>query len=119
MRFVAWFCIVTGVGMLLQWGISLAGGQVPELNSEPRRIAFHLAGEGLTAVLLIISGAGLLRNKSWAKSISLVALGMLLYTVIVSPGYFAQLGQWPMVVVFAVLLILTVLSIRTLIQSST
>ena len=35
----------------------------------------------------------------------LVALGMLLYTVIVSPGYFAQRGEWPLVAMFGVLLL--------------
>jgi hypothetical protein len=35
---------------------------------------------------------------------------MLTYTVLVSPGYFAQLGQWPLVAMFAVLLILTLVS---------
>jgi len=34
---------------------------------------------------------------------------MLLYTVIVSPGYFGQLGQWVFVLMFAVLVVLTVL----------
>ncbi len=29
---------------------------------------------------------------------------MVVYSEIVSPGYFAQLGQWPMVGMFAVLL---------------
>jgi hypothetical protein len=36
---------------------------------------------------------------------------MLLYSVIVSPGYFAQLGQWTMVAMFVVLLILALVSI--------
>jgi len=43
-----------------------------------------------------------------------VALGMLLYTVIVSPDYFARLGQWAMVAIFALLLLLAFLSIRLL-----
>jgi len=38
-------------------------------------------------------------------------MGMLLHTVIVSSGYFAQKGQWPFVVLFAVVLILAVISI--------
>ena len=32
-------------------------------------------------------------------------------TVIVSPGYFAQQGQWPLVFMFAVLLVLDVLCV--------
>jgi hypothetical protein len=44
----------------------------------------------------------------------MVANGLLIYTVIVSPGYFAQSGQWPLVGMFALLLVLAVLSIRSL-----
>jgi hypothetical protein len=44
-------------------------------------------------------------------SVYLVAVGMLLYSMIVSPGYFAQRGEWPLVGVFAVLLLLALLSL--------
>jgi hypothetical protein len=67
-----------------------------------------LAGELLTAVLLIVSALGLLLEKQWARILSPAALGMLLYTVIVSPGYYAQLGNTPMVIMFAILIVLTV-----------
>jgi hypothetical protein len=43
------------------------------------------------------SGAGFLRGKGWARILSPFALGMLLYTIVVSPGYYAQLGNSPMV----------------------
>ena len=42
-------------------------------------------------------------------NVFLLSMGMLLYTIIVSPGYFAQLGQWVFVLMFAVLIALTVL----------
>jgi len=38
-------------------------------------------------------------------------MGMLLYAVINSPGYFAEKRQWPMVGMFAVLLILALVSL--------
>ncbi len=110
MRFVAWYSIVVGLLMLAQWSFFLASGQVPELQTEPFRIAFHLVGEGVTAVVLIISGIGLLRRTRWAREAAFAALGMLTYTVLVSPGYFAQLGQWPLVGMFGVLLVLTLVS---------
>ena len=37
-----------------------------------------------------------------------VAGGMVLYSVINSPGYFVQKGQWPMVGMFAILFFLAV-----------
>jgi hypothetical protein len=38
-------------------------------------------------------------------------MGMLLYTIIVSSGYFAQKRVWPIVIMFAALLVLTSLSL--------
>jgi NADH:ubiquinone oxidoreductase subunit 2 (subunit N) len=110
MRFVAWYSIAVGVLMLGQWSFFLAAGQVPELQTEPFRIGFHLLGEGITAISLIVSGVALLRRASWARDTAFASLGMLTYTVLVSPGYFAQLGQWPLVGMFGVLLVLTLVS---------
>jgi hypothetical protein len=118
MRFVAWYSILVGVFMLAQWGFTLGTGQAPEVNSEPIRLAFHLVAEFATAAMLILSGIGLLRRTPWAGLLSAVALGMLLYTVIVSPGYFAQQGQWAPVAMFAILLWLAVLCLVLLWRSS-
>ncbi len=118
MRFVALYSILVGVFMLAQWGVTLGTGQAPEVRSEPIRLAFHLAAEFATAAMLVISGIGLLRQTTWAGLLSPVALGMLLYTVIVSPGYFAQQGQWAPVLMFAILLLLTVVCLVLLWRSS-
>ena len=97
--------------MLAQWGLFLATAQVPELGSEPWRIGFHLAAEGITAVALLAAGMAILRGLPWATWVGLVANGMLVYTSIVSPGYFAQLGQWPFVVMFAAVIACAIASI--------
>jgi len=104
MRFVAWYGIVVGTLMVVQWAFLLASGQVVELRSEPVRIAFHLAGELIAGVGLVVAGSALLRGLAWAKLLYLVAVGMVMYSEIVSPGYFAQKGQWGFVIMFAVLL---------------
>jgi hypothetical protein len=111
MIFAAWYAILVGLSMIGQWSVSLARRQVPEVQTEPFRIAFHLAGEFLTALALIAAGVGLLIAAPWGRPAFLVAVGMLLYTVIVSPGYFAQKHQWPMVAMFAVLLVLALVSL--------
>ena len=115
MAFSGIYAIVVGIGMIGQWSISLFTKQVPELKTEPFRIAFHLAGEFLTALALIASGLGLITGVTWAQTAYRVSVGMLLYTVIVSPGYFAQKRQWPMVVMFAVLLILALVSLALIV----
>ena len=114
MKFTAWYAIFVGALMLAQWGFFLATGQVPELQTEPYRIAFHLLGEGVTAIALIVSGIALLRRIPWARQAAFVSLGMLSYTILVSPGYFAQLGQWPPVAMYAVLFLLSLVSFKLL-----
>ncbi|MCL7455439.1 MAG: hypothetical protein M8467_20585 [Anaerolineae bacterium] len=111
MIFPSIFAIAVGVLMIGQWSFFYLSHQIPELETEPYRILFHLAGEFATAVALIVGGAGLLMGQAWASWLYMVAMGMLLYTMIVSPGYFAQRGQWPFVGMFAFLLILAIVSI--------
>jgi hypothetical protein len=111
MIFAAIYALVVGTGMIAQWLFFLAVGQVPELETEPLRIRFHLAAEFATALALLAAGAALLANQGWGQWFYPLATGMLLYTVIVSPGYFAQKGQWPFVGMFAVLLVLALASI--------
>jgi len=118
MKLAAWFGIAVGSLMIIQWGYFLGTGQVPELQVEPLRIYFHLASEFITAIGLLVSGIALRLNKPWGKTSYTIATGMLLYSVIVSPGYFAQQGQWAPVGMFCVLLILALLSLRDVIHSN-
>ncbi|RJQ51642.1 MAG: hypothetical protein C4521_12170 [Actinobacteria bacterium] len=116
MKFAGWTSLLIGVVMLSQWAFFIAAGQVPELRTEPIRIVFHLAGEAATAFALIASGILLLRGVRWAPKLGLIAYGMLIYTVIVSPGYFAQRGQWPLVAMFGVVLLLALAVIAQLVR---
>lgn len=111
MVFAAIFALVVGVGMIGQWILFLVTGQVPELETEPLRIRFHLAAEFATALALVAGGLALLTDQSWGRWFYLVAAGMLLYTAIVSPGYFAEKGQWAFVGMFGVVLVLALVSI--------
>ena len=111
MIFAAVFALVVGAGMIGQWLFFLVTGQVPELKTEPLRIRFHLAAEFATALALLVAGGALLTGQSWGRWFYLLAVGMLLYTVIVSPGYFAEKGQWAFVAMFAVLFLLALVSI--------
>jgi len=116
MRYPGWFAILVGIAMICQWAMFLVSGSVPELKTEPVRIALHLAAEGLTAVILIISGAGVLGAKRWARALLPVGLGMLVYTSIVSPGYFAQRGQMGFVGMFAAILVLACAAIVSVLR---
>ena len=110
MLFAALFALFVGVGMVAQWTVSYVRKHIPELGTEPVRIWFHIAAELITALCLIIAGIGLLLNTSWAVPLYLVSIGMLFYTSVVSPGYFAQRGQWSWLGLFAGIIFLGLVS---------
>lgn len=104
MKFSAWYGIGVGTLIILQWIFFLATGSVPEFQTTPWAIGFHMIAELLLALALLISGIATLRLKSWGEKALLIGLGMAIYSEINSPGYFAELGQWALVAMFAVLL---------------
>jgi hypothetical protein len=118
MKFPAWYGILVGILMIVQWIVSILAGGVPEFQTAPWEIAFHLAAEMSTAVMLILGGIAVLRANRWARQILLIGIGMVIYSEIVSPGYFAQLEQWPVVVMFALLLLGAAWSVRLLLTST-
>jgi hypothetical protein len=62
MRFPAWYGIIVGILMIAQWTFSILSGGVPEFQTEPWRIGFHLTAEFSTAILLILGGIAVLRG---------------------------------------------------------
>ena len=117
MIFPAIYAIVAGILMFAQWGFLLAKGRVPELQTAPAEIATHLAAEFLTALALILAGLGLLLTTAWSVPLALFAFGMVIYALINSSGYFVQRRDWPPVVMFAILLLLTFVSTLIVIRT--
>jgi peptidoglycan/LPS O-acetylase OafA/YrhL len=111
---LAVYTIFMGILMITWWSLLLATNQMPELQTAPIQAKLHLTAEFLTALTLLMSGVGLLRNSWWAKSASYVSLGMLLYAVVQASGHSAQTGQPALVAMFAVstMIILVFLTAR-------
>lgn len=108
--FVAAYAIVVGIFMPGFWSALLAGGKA-ELDRRPWDMGLHLAAEFATAFLLVLSGAGGFLGLPGVPVLAPVAPGMLLYSVVDSPGLYAGLKNWPMVGMFAVLTTLTLAAI--------
>jgi hypothetical protein len=94
--------------MLLMWLLLLIKKEVPELNTKPTQIFFHLIAEFLTSIMLIIGGVGLLFNQFWGAAVFFVAIGMAIYSTINAAGFYGQLKDWPM---FITLLVFTFISL--------
>jgi len=108
--------MIVGLLMISQWLFFILSGNLPEFSITPIEISIHISIEILTALVLLVSGYRLLKKKKYSIKLNILAQGMLIYAIINSSGYFAQLGQWIFVVMFAVLLILSVVSLKQLMK---
>ncbi|RPI87690.1 MAG: hypothetical protein EHM41_04070 [Chloroflexi bacterium] len=117
MTYVAIFVIAVGILMMGQWIFLLISEKVPEMQTAPLQIAFHITAELLTSIILIMGGVCLLANSLFGYPLTLFGLGLLMYTVINSPGHFAQRREWPFLVMFVILIVLTLVSGSVLIAS--
>ena len=109
-RLSAVYTIIVGCLMLAMWGMLVFTNQVPYLNTPQLEIKLHILTETLTAMLLILGGVTVLRNWNHTE-IHYVSQGMLIYAVINSSGYYIDLGELGMVIMFGALLVCTVCSI--------
>jgi len=110
-RFYSFFAIVVGILMLLMWSFFLFAGMVPELDSRPAEIILHLCAEFSTALALIVAGFLAFKSSGHRKWLYPLSIGMLLYTLIVSPGYYIQSGDYLFVVMFGSLIVLSIVSL--------
>lgn len=101
--------LLSGSGMIVVWVMLFVGKQIPEVVTEPVRIAMHITAELATAIMLIFSGIHLLRRKHIHPLLFPLSMGCLLYTLIASPGYYAGKGEWGMVVFFGAMLACVIL----------
>jgi hypothetical protein len=102
------YSIIIGIAMICMWIILITTNQVLEIKSAPIKITYHLIAEFFTSIMLLIGGYGLLKKQVWGFHLYLISMGMLLYTVIVSAGYYANLGDMIMVGMFTIFQILTI-----------
>ena len=104
MKFPAWYGILVGLLMIVQWTFSILADGVSEFQTAPWEIGFHLAAEFSTAIVLLLGGIAMLRSIPWSRTVLALGLGMVIYSEVVSPGYFAQHNQSVFGAMFAMLL---------------
>lgn len=113
---VAGYAIVVGLLIFAMWAVSLARNQVPELATKPWEIRTHITAEWIMAVTMLGGGVTSLAGIVGGRPILLLGLGMTLYSIVNSAGYYLQRRQMPLVLMFGVLLIVTALAAGSLID---
>jgi hypothetical protein len=102
------FSIVIGISIIGLWTMLYLTNQIPELKTERVAIGFHITAEITMGVLSLLSGFFLLIGLSWAPSFFMLAMGLIVYAVINSAGYYVQKKQWAFVIMFGIILIISV-----------
>ena len=105
------FSLIAGISIIVVWALMLITGKDAQLQdslrTEPLAIGLHLAAEFITAIMLIIAGITILVKHSRAMKLFIFALGMLVYSVVNSSGFYAQRGDITFVLMFVIIFILT------------
>jgi hypothetical protein len=112
---VAWYAIAVGLLMAGWWTVELRGGALERPDRARVELGLHLLAEFATAAALVAGGALLLATD--AAGLTLVGLGMLLYTVIQSPGYFLARGEREPAAMFAILIAATLSALVVLLTT--
>ncbi|MFW9827720.1 MAG: hypothetical protein ACFFEY_09015 [Candidatus Thorarchaeota archaeon] len=102
------YAIVIGLGIIGLWLIMYLTNQIPELKTEPVAIKFHITAEMIMGILSLLSGIFLLVGLFWAPYFFILAMGLVIYAVINSAGYYGQKKQWLFVIMFGVILFASV-----------
>lgn len=96
--------IIIGIGIIGLWIMLLGTSQVPELETEPIAIVFHIVIECIMGVLSILSGIWLFRQRTYYKQLILFTNGLLVYSVVNSSGYYGDQGEVGMIIMFGLIL---------------
>ena len=114
--YVAIVSITVGVAILGFWTVAVLGRSVPEITSGGTEIRFHIVAEVAAGLILVAGGFGIFVDvtATWSVVLSALGLGMLTYTLIVSPGYYVERRNIPAVVILGGLwlLVLPAIALR-------
>jgi len=93
LKIIALYALLSGIGIIATWAAYFATGKVMGITPSGGGMAYHIAAEFATATALIVSSAGLFAGKAWGRNFFYIGMGMLLYAVIGSPGFYTSGGN--------------------------
>jgi hypothetical protein len=108
--YVAVVSLFIGAGMAGFWSVAVLTRKVPEIQARRIDIWFHIGAEYATALALLAGGVAIVvdHRAAWSVVLSSFALGLLVYTLIASPGYYAEKRDRVGLVMFAAFWVLTI-----------
>lgn len=101
---IGYYSIFLGISVIVMWVYILLNETIPEGKTE---MSFHLFSEFLVALLCLLSGFLLIRQKPKGQITNATAHAMALYSLINAIGYYAERNEKSMVVLFIILAIVS------------
>lgn len=93
-KLFAVYAIISGFAMFVMWVIFyLTGFTADKMSHAPVAFWALMAAESITAVALVAGGFGIIRRKTWGRTLTFISMGMLLSALIYGGGEFAQQGN--------------------------
>jgi len=109
--------VVIGIGIIGLWIMLITTNQVPEFETEPTSIVFHITIECIMGIFSILCGLWLFQKRKHFKELILFTNGLLGYSVVNSSGYYVELGEYAMIIMFTFILLFTLYSCWYLIKN--
>ena len=103
-KIVGYYSIFIGIAVIAMWTMILFTQNPPEGRTE---LSFHLLSEFIMAFLCLLSGILILKNNPLGKFLSILGLGMVIYSVLNAAGYYGENNDLQIMIMFIALLILT------------
>ena len=100
------FYFIVGLAMILYWIAALAMQKVPEMQTDPVELYFHVFAELVTGFVLIIGSISSYRKQTSGRFILSFGFGLLSYTLIMSTGYFIRMHNWEVVFTFVLIILI-------------
>jgi hypothetical protein len=93
-KIFAVYAIISGIAMVVLWGVFFATGfAADKMSHAPVAFWGLIAAESITSIALVTGGLGILRRKTWGRTLTFISMGMVLYAIIYGGGEFAQRGN--------------------------
>jgi len=107
-KLIAYYSVFIGISVIAMWTMIL----LKEIPQEGKtELSFHLFSEFLMALLCLVSGIFILRKKPMGRQLNISGLGMVVYSVLNAAGYYGEKNEFPMMIMFILLLIVTSVAI--------
>ena len=107
-KILAYYSIFLGLSVIAMWIMIQLNGSPQEGNIE---LSFHLFSEFFMAFICVYSGILLLKQNQTGRLLNLTGLGMVIYSVLNAAGYYGERGDFSIMIMFTVLMILTIIAI--------